>query len=500
MNSHLVAVEVRVVSGASQRVQTDSLAFDELRLECLNRETVQRGSAVEQDRVAFGHLVENVPHFGRLFLDHLLRAADGVDVATLLEHANDERLEQHESHLLRKTTLVELEFRTDDDDGTTRVVHALAEQVLAETAAFTLEHVGQRFEGAVACAGDGAAMTTVVVKRVHSFLQHALFVADDDLGRLEQEQIPQTVVAVDDAAIEVVEVGRCETATFQRDERTQVGRDDGKHFKHHPLGTCVRVCKALRELEALREFLAVLLRFRRAHLLFEFHLRGCEINGCEHVANSLTTHAGAEAVLAVLVERLAVFRLGEELAFGERRVTWIDDEVILVIDHAFELAAAHVEHEADARRHALVEPDVRGGHGEFDVAHALTANAGQRDFDAAAVADDALVLDAFVFSARALPVARRTENALAEEAAFFGFERAVVDGLGIFDLALRPRTDRIGRCYGDGDRVEFSLWLRLLGTEDVAENIAHCSKCFLSCAAVTGGLRPFGQRSFSGRV
>ena len=229
MDGHLVAVEVRVVSGASQRVQTDSLALDELRLESLNRETVQSGSAVEQDRVAFGHLVENVPHFGRLFLDHLLRATDGVDVATLLEHANDERLEQHESHLLRKTTLVELEFRTDDDDGTTRVVHALAEQVLAETAAFALEHVGQRFECAIASTGDGAAMATVVVKRVHSFLQHALFVTNDNLGRFELQQCAKTVVAVDNPAIEIIEIGCGETTTLKRNERAEIRRNNRQY-------------------------------------------------------------------------------------------------------------------------------------------------------------------------------------------------------------------------------------------------------------------------------
>ena len=38
------------------------------------------------------------------------------------------------------------------------------------------------------------------------------------------------------------------------------------------------------------------------------------------------------------------------------------------------------------------------------MAHALTAHAGECHFDAAAVADDALVLDALVFAAGTLPV------------------------------------------------------------------------------------------------
>jgi hypothetical protein len=46
--------------------------------------------------------------------------------------------------------------------------------------------------------------------------------------------------------------------------------------------------------------------------------------------------------------------------------------------------------------------------------HALATDAGEGYFDAAAVADNALVFDALVFSAGALPIPGRTEDALAE--------------------------------------------------------------------------------------
>jgi hypothetical protein len=58
---------------------------------------------------------------------------------------------------------------------------------------------------------------------------------------------------------------------------------------------------------------------------------------------------------------------------------------------------------------------------EVDVAHALTAHLGPRDLDAAALADDALVADALVLAAVALPVLGRTEDALAEEPVLLGF-------------------------------------------------------------------------------
>ena len=59
----------------------------------------------------------------------------------------------------------------------------------------------------------------------------------------------------------------------------------------------------------------------------------------------------------------------------QRGLAGIDDDVILVIDDALQLPGAHVEHQAQAGGHALVEPDVRDGHGQFDVAHALAAHA-----------------------------------------------------------------------------------------------------------------------------
>ena len=50
VDRHLVAVEIRVERGANQRVNLDRLAFHQHRLEGLNAEAVQRGSAVQQDR------------------------------------------------------------------------------------------------------------------------------------------------------------------------------------------------------------------------------------------------------------------------------------------------------------------------------------------------------------------------------------------------------------------------------------------------------------------
>src|SRR2546422_147297 len=68
---------------------------------------------------------------------------------------------------------------------------------------------------------------------VARLLEHALLVVDDDLGRAEVEQPAEPVVAVDDAAVQVVEVGRGEPAAVELHHRAQVGRDDGDDAQDH---------------------------------------------------------------------------------------------------------------------------------------------------------------------------------------------------------------------------------------------------------------------------
>ena len=197
----------------------------------LDAETVQRRRAVQQHRVVLDDLAQDVPHLGLLALDQPLRALDRLDVAAVLELADDERLEQLERHVLRQPALVELELGTDHDHRAARVVDALAEQVLAEAALLALEHVGERLERPVALAAHGAAAAAVVEQRVDRLLQHALLVAQDDLGRLDVHQLLEPVVAVDDAPVEVVQVRGREPAALERHQRPQVRRQHRDHAR-----------------------------------------------------------------------------------------------------------------------------------------------------------------------------------------------------------------------------------------------------------------------------
>src|SRR5713226_6646354 len=216
VHSHLVAVEVRVERGADERVDADGFAFDENRFERLNAETVKRRSAVEHHGMFADDVFQDVPNDGFLLLDHFLGLLDGGAMALRFELVIDERLEELERHLLGQTALVELQFRADNDDGAAGIVHPLAEKVLAETPLFALERVAEGLERTVVGPAQNAAAAAVVKQGVDGFLKHALFIAHDDIRGAQLHELLQAVVAVDDAAIEVVQIGSGEAATVQR--------------------------------------------------------------------------------------------------------------------------------------------------------------------------------------------------------------------------------------------------------------------------------------------
>ena len=142
-------------------------------------------------------------------LHHFAGRFDVVGDPVFHQVLHHKRLEQLQRHLLGQAALVHLQLRADDDDRTAGIVHALAQQVLAEAALLALEHIGQALEGTVVGAGDRTAAAAVVDQGVHRLLQHPLLVAHDDVGRAQLQQALEAVVAVDDTAVQVVQVGRC---------------------------------------------------------------------------------------------------------------------------------------------------------------------------------------------------------------------------------------------------------------------------------------------------
>src|SRR5688572_11049061 len=181
-------------------------ALDQHGLESLDAEPMQRRRAIQHHRVLADHLFEDVPYLGHLLLDQPIGGLDRGGETEHLQLVENVRLEELERHFLGQAALVQLELWTDHDYRAAGVVDALAEQVLPETSTLALDHVRKRLERALVGAGHGLAAAAVVEQRIDRLLQHALLVAHDDFGRFELEQALEAVVAVDHAAIQIVEI------------------------------------------------------------------------------------------------------------------------------------------------------------------------------------------------------------------------------------------------------------------------------------------------------
>ncbi len=398
MHCHLVTIKVGVETLADERVDQDSVPLDQDRLKRLNSHPVQRGRAIQENRVPFGDLLEDVPNFFIFAFQHLLRALDRIGIAQFLEATNDEWLEEFERDLLRQTALVEFQLRTNCDHRSSAVIHPLAQEVFAESTLLTLDHVGQGLKRSVVRTEHRATTTVVVEESIHRVLQHPLLVADDHLGCIEIEKFLETIVSVDQTTIEVVEVRGREVAALEKNERTEIGWDHRNNILNHPLGIVPRRQNRLNNPEASNQVRLLLFGARGLVLLLKLLCELCEIDPTDHLTNRLCAHVRDKG-LAVLFQCKAILFLAEKLLLCERSVARIDHDVILVVDHPFEVGGLHVEEIAQARGHRLEEPDMNRRRSEIDVAHATAAHPRVRDLDSATVADNPLVLDPFILTA-----------------------------------------------------------------------------------------------------
>ena len=310
VNSHLVTIEVSVERRTSQWVELDSLTLDHLWLESHHRQTVKRRSTVQEHRVTLHHVLKNIPDHRLTAVHNLLSALDRLHDAALNELADDERLVEFGSHQLRQATLTHLQLRTDDDHRTGRVVDTLTEQVLTEAALLTFQRVREGLQRTVALALHGAGLAAVVEERVNSLLEHTFLVTENHLWSLDLDESFQTVVTDDDTTIEVVEVGSGETATVQRNQRTQLWRNDRNDLHDHPL----RLVHILGATESLHD-LQTLQGLGLAHLagvavgtVTQLIAELVEVDLLEQVKDSLGTHLGDELRRISIVEHIVVLR------------------------------------------------------------------------------------------------------------------------------------------------------------------------------------------------
>ena len=449
VNRHLVAVKVGVESRTGQGVQLNGLSLNQFGLERLDTQAVQRRSPVQQDRMALHDVLQDVPNYRLALVNDFLSRLNRFHDSALDQLANNKRLEQFSRHVLGKTAFVQLQFRSNNDNRTRRVVYPLTQKVLAETTLLAFQAVGQRLQCAVALCLNSAGLAGVVKQAVYRLLQHALFVAQNHFGSLDFQQTLQTVVADNHAAVQIVQVGRSKTATVQRHQWTQFGRNNRNDLHDHPFGVVFHplVCLAqiFNYLQTLEGFLLALLAGFVVGAVAQVVRQLGQVQTLKQHQQRIGTHLGDELigvgivqVVVVLVRQavqgIQVLFFGEELqhlqrtAFGIHGLTGLDNDVPLVVNDHVQLLAGKPQQIANFVGQGTEVPNVRNRHHQRDVANALATYLLLRYFYPTPVANNPFVSDALVLSASTLKILNRTKDSLAKQAIAFGLVRTVVDG------------------------------------------------------------------------
>ena len=106
-------------------MQLDCLTFYQDRLKCLDTQTMQCRSTVQHNRMLFNNVFQYIPYFCLETLYHFLSTLDIMSRTICNQFFHNERFEQLDCHLFRQTTLIDLKLRSDNNNGTSRVVNTL---------------------------------------------------------------------------------------------------------------------------------------------------------------------------------------------------------------------------------------------------------------------------------------------------------------------------------------------------------------------------------------
>ncbi len=162
---------------------------------------------------------------------------------------------------------MQLKFRPYNDNRTTGIVDTLTEKVLAKTSAFTFEHIGQRLQRTLIRSRNCATTATVVKQRINRLLKHTLFIPDNDFGRPQFHQTLETIIAVDNPTVQIVQVGSRKPSPIQRHQWSQFRRQNRNGFQNHPFGTVTAEFKSFYNLEPFGYFFTLGFARRLAHFL-----------------------------------------------------------------------------------------------------------------------------------------------------------------------------------------------------------------------------------------
>ena len=275
---------------------------------------------------------------------------------------------------------------------------------------------------------------------------------------MDLNELLETVVAADDMTVELVEVGAGKASAVELDHGTDIRGEHRDNVEDHPFELVSGLAEGFDDLKAL-DYARLLLARRVLELLLERFGELVDIDSGKQLLYRLGAHADAELVFVHLaVFLILLFAQHHSLFKGSR--AGVENDVLGEIQHLLKLLRRNVEHESHARGGRLEVPDMRHRSGKLDMSHPLAAHLFGRDLNAALVADYRLaeIVGVLVLSAGAGSVLCRPEYALAEKSAHLRLESAVVDGLGLGYLTVRPRSYHFRGCKTYFDRIKYIIF------------------------------------------
>ena len=302
----------------------------------------------------------------------------------------------------------------------------------------TLQHIAEGFQWTLVRTSDDAATTAVVKQCVDRFLQHPLFVTDNDVRCAKLNKTLQTVVTVDHAAIQVVQVGGRKTTAIQWHQWAKLWRDHRDHGQNHPLWAVARFDEAFDDLQTLDDLLRLQLACRFLEVGAQCFCFAFKVDQGEHFTNSFRANVGLERVHAVDVLCAVELFFSHQLAVSQVSETWLDHDVVFKVKNTLKITQSHIQHQTNTGWKGLQEPDVRNRSSKLDVAHTLTAYLLECYFNTAFLADNAAILHALIFAAQTFVIFDRAKDTGAEQAVPLWLESTVVDGFWFLNFAKRP--------------------------------------------------------------
>jgi len=252
---------------------------------------------------------------------------------------------------------------------------------------------------------------------------------------MDLQQLLEPVIAGDNPAVQLIEVGGRKPSAVQLHHRPDLRRQDGQDAQHHPLQLVLGHAEGLDDLQPLDDT-GLFLPGRTGKLLLEAGSKLLDVDARQQLAHRLGAHADAE-LLAVHLAVFGILLFGQHQTGLQRRVAGVKHDVLGKVQHLFQLLGGDVQHQCHPGGDRLEVPDMRHRACQLDVSHALAAHLLGGHIHAALLAlDDLFAVGILIFAAHAGAVLGRAKDALAEQTADLRLQRAVVDGLGLRHLAV----------------------------------------------------------------